>query len=287
MNRVEFPGLGGLVIPINRVAFSVFGFSVYWYGLIISFAFLLGTVLGIRHCNKYQIKKDDFLDLLMVAIPTAIVFARLYYVVFAWEDFRGNLLSIFNLRTGGLAIYGGVIGAVLGALIFTKVKKIKTLQMFDFAVVYLPLGQAIGRWGNFVNQEAFGVNTTLPWGMRSETTIMELTRLQRMGVSISSWDINPLLPVHPTFLYEFLWNSVVFVSLLLLRSKKKFEGEVFYMYMALYGLGRFLIEGLRTDSLMLGGFRVSQILALMFFVVFVGVILKKRMSKNIKTIHNL
>jgi phosphatidylglycerol---prolipoprotein diacylglyceryl transferase len=287
MNRVEFPGLGGLVIPINRVAFSVFGFSVYWYGLIISFAFLLGTVLGIRHCNKYQIKKDDFLDLLMVAIPTAIVFARLYYVVFAWEDFRGNLLSIFNLRTGGLAIYGGVIGAVLGALIFTKVKKIKTLQMFDFAVVYLPLGQAIGRWGNFVNQEAFGVNTTLPWGMRSETTIMELTRLQRMGVSISSWDINPLLPVHPTFLYEFLWNSVVFVSLLLLRSKKKFDGEVFYMYMALYGLGRFFIEGLRTDSLMLGGFRVSQLLALIFFIVFVGVILKKRMNKNIKTIHNL
>jgi phosphatidylglycerol:prolipoprotein diacylglycerol transferase len=287
MNHVEFPRLGGIVIPLNRVAFSVFALPVYWYGLIISFAFLLGTVLGIRHCKKYEIKKDDFLDLLMVAIPSAIVFARLYYVAFAWEDFKGNFFSILNLRTGGLAIYGGVIGAILAAFVFTRVKKINTFQMFDFAVVYIPLGQAIGRWGNFVNQEAFGVNTSLPWGMRSETTIMELTRLQTMSASIGSWNIDPLLPVHPTFLYESLWNILVFVFLLHLRPKKKVEGEVFYMYMALYGLGRFFIEGLRTDSLMWGSFRVSQILAMIFFIVFMGVIAIKRKKMNIKTIHKM
>lgn len=281
MQTVEFPGLWGLEFTINRVAFYVFGQPIFWYGIIIAVGILLGTFLGVKHSKYHDIKKDDFIDTLLVAVPSAVIVARLYYVVFQWELYKDNLGSIFNLRTGGLAIYGGVIGAVLATFVFMRYKKIKPMKMIDFACCYIPLGQAIGRWGNFINQEAFGINTTLPWGMRSQTTISQLESLKELaGEGLAgipkTWDIQPSMPVHPTFLYESLWNLAIFALLLYIRKKKKFEGEVFFMYMALYGFGRFFVEALRTDSLMIGDFRVSQLLALGFFVVFLGLVIYRR-----------
>jgi phosphatidylglycerol:prolipoprotein diacylglycerol transferase len=295
MLTIEFPGLWGLKMSLSRVAFTVFGYELYWYGIIISIGLMLTLFLALSCCEKYGIKKDDYVDFMLTVVPSAVIMARIYYVVFKWEDFSGDLTKIFNLRTGGLAIYGGVIGAVIAAYIFTKVKKYNTLKFFDFAVVYLPLGQAIGRWGNFFNQEAFGTNTTLPWGMKSTVIMNELQGLKdaaldakSRGLTIPNMEINlnlnPELPVHPTFLYESLWNFILFFILLRLRKTKNFNGEIFALYMVGYGIGRFIIEGLRTDSLMYGEFRVSQILALTLSVVFVIYIIVKRRGKSSKVV---
>ena len=287
MTTVEFPGLLGLKLNISNVAFSIFGFKVFWYGIIIASALLLSLFLALRCCESFGIKKDDFVDFMIVAVPSAVVMARLYYVIFKWEDFAGDLGKILNIRTGGLAIYGAVIGSIVSAYIFTKVKKYNTFKFFDFAVVYLPLGQAIGRWGNFFNQEAFGTNTSLPWGMKSQIISEELSVIRKAaesardsGFSFPNMDFNlkldPLGAVHPTFLYESLLNLLLFFFLLHMRKNKKFDGEVFALYMLGYGFIRFFIEGLRTDSLMYGSFRASQILAMIFCVIFSGFILFKR-----------
>jgi len=265
MSLVEFPGLWGLKFTIDRVAFEIFGISIFWYGIIIAAGFLLAVLLGMRDSRKFGLEPDTVIDLVLFAAPVAIVCARLYYVIFSWDSFKDNLLQVFNTRRGGLAIYGGVIGALVVAYIFAKKKKIGVLKLFDFGVPYLVLAQAIGRWGNFVNQEAFGVNTTLPWGMTSDTIRQELfnnmDRLAAMGIKV-----DPNLPVHPTFLYESLWDLAVFFFLIWFRKRKKLEGEVFFLYMILYGVGRFWIEGLRTDSLMLGNLRISQLLSAVFAV---------------------
>ncbi|HHW48613.1 MAG TPA: prolipoprotein diacylglyceryl transferase [Clostridiaceae bacterium] len=246
MGTIEFPGLG-LKFYISRVAFSVFGIPIYWYGIIVAFGFLLAVLLGMKSSKKFGIEPDTIIDLVLFAAPVAIVTSRLYYVIFSWKDFKNNPLDIFNTRKGGLAIYGAVIGAVVVAYIFAKKKKIGVLKLFDFGAPYLLLGQGIGRWGNFVNQEAYGTTTDLPWGMTGS-------------------DIGPN-PVHPTFLYESLWDFAVFFFLIWFRKRKKVDGEVFFLYMILYGFGRFWIEGLRTDSLMLGSIRVSQFLAAIFVIV--------------------
>lgn len=278
MEVVEFPGLWGLKLNISRAAFNLFGNDIYWYGIIIASGMLLSMFLALRSCEKFGLTRDDITDMLIFGVPSAIIFARLYYVLFKWEEFRCDFFAIINIRSGGLAIYGGVIGAILSVFIFTKVRKIPTLKLFDFAAVYLPLGQAIGRWGNFFNQEAYGVNTTLPWGMKSESISRELESMKKAGLDSVNWVIDPNLPVHPTFLYESLWNIGLFLLLLFMRKRKKFEGEIFALYMALYGLGRFFIEGIRTDSLMFGSLRVSQILAMLFFIVFLTFVLIKRKS---------
>lgn len=260
MSTVEFPGLWGLKFIVNRVAFEIFGIEIYWYGIIIAAAFLVAVLLGMRDSRKFGLEPDNVIDLVLYAAPVAIVCARLYYVIFTWSDFRGAPLEVFNLRRGGLAIYGGIIGGLAVAYIFARKKKIGVFRLFDFGAPYLPLAQAIGRWGNFVNQEAYGVNTTLPWGMTSDTIKRELVNnidmLRARGI-----DIDPNMPVHPTFLYESLWNIGVFFLLIWYRRRKKLDGEVFFLYMILYGVGRFWIEGLRTDSLMLGNLRISQVLA--------------------------
>jgi len=172
-----------------------------------------------------------------------------------------------------LAIYGGIIGAVVTAAIFAKVRKIEILKLFDFGAPYLVLGQAIGRWGNFVNQEAFGTNTRLPWGMTSSTIQSELARLRMEGMRV-----DPSVPVHPTFLYESLWDLAVFFMLIWYRKRKKLNGEVFFLYMSLYGIGRFFIEGIRLDSLYVGNLRVSQLLAFLF-AVFFGILFVVRRVK--------
>lgn len=252
MHPIRFPGLG-LEFSIDRVGFSIFGLNVYWYGVIIASGFLLGTFLAMRSSKKFGIDSNDIINLLLFALPCAIIGARLYYVIFSWPNYQTNLLAIFNIHQGGLAIYGGVIAALVVIFIYARKRKISVLELFDFMVPYLALGQSIGRWGNFVNQEAFGSATSLPWRME----IYDSLTLQ-------------IVTVHPTFLYESLWDFALFLLLIWVRKHRKFNGEVITLYIAIYGLGRCLIEGLRTDSLYLGNFRASQILAAICFVVFIS-----------------
>jgi len=260
MSKIAFPGLG-LEFNINPIAFSIFGKPIFWYGIIISLAIIINIVLAMRDAEKFSFKSDDVLDFVFFAVPAAVIGARLYYVAFKWQDYSENPLQIFQIWNGGLAIYGAVIAGVITACIFAKVKKYSVLKWFDFCAPFLVLGQAIGRWGNFVNREAYGAVTNLPWRM-------EIPSLD--GISIMS--------VHPTFLYESLWDLAIFVFLMFYRNKSKRKGEVFFLYLILYGFGRFWIEGLRADSLMVGNFRVSQVLSLILVATFTFVFIRCRLQ---------
>ena len=261
MNPIVFPGLG-LEFHINRVAFSVFGKPIYWYGIIIAIGFLLAVTYCYHNAARFGIQKDRVIDLILFAAPGGIIGARIYYVLFYQSLYR-NADGSFNWKEaiaiwdGGLAIYGGVIAAVLILLIFCKVNKIKFAAFADLGSYGLFIGQSIGRWGNFCNQEAFGGLTDLPW---------------RMGLTIAG----EYVEVHPTFFYESLWNAVGFLfAHFFLRKHRKFDGEVFLFYLGWYGLGRVWIEGLRTDSLYLfgTGIRVSQLLAALCLIVAVVLLL--------------
>lgn len=261
--QLSFPALG-INLLIDRIAFTIFGTPVYWYGIIIALGFVAGIGTASIAASRLGEKNDICVDIALVCGPVAIVFARLYYVIFKWEDYSHNLAEIFDLRSGGIAIYGAIIGAVLAAFIFCRIKKKNTLRIFDIGAVGLITGQMIGRWGNFVNQEAFGGNTDLPWGMTGTGIKEYLTTLKLQG-----HDVSPEMPVHPTFLYESLWSLITLICLFVIIYKYyRYNGQVFFAYTALYGLGRLWIEGLRTDSLMIGPLRVSQILALLCFVTF-------------------
>jgi len=257
--HVGFPGLGIDSITVNRVAFRLFGMDVYWYGILISFAVVLGLFLAYRNAARFGVKPDYVLDTVIAVVPLMIVFARLYYVVFALDEFQGNWLNIFNLRTGGLGFYGGVIGGILAVVLVSKFRRVPLARMIDLLVVYLPLGQAIGRWGNFFNQEAFGSNTSLPWGMISEGTTKYLA-------AVGGFD--PSMPVHPTFLYEFIANMLIFVLLCIVRAKSKRPYETISVYLIAYGFVRFFVESVRTDSLYIGntGIRISMVLSGMMVI---------------------
>ena len=258
---IHFPKLG-ITLRVDSKAFEIFGISVNWYGIIIGSAVLLCVLLAVWKTERYKFSTDLVFDYLIWVLPASIIGARLYYVIFKFGDYKDNLLSIFNLREGGLAIYGAIIAAIITTIIYCKKKKLSFLNFADFAAPFLALGQAIGRWGNFFNQEAYGGPTNLPWGMTGNY----------IGY----------IPVHPTFLYESFWNILLFAFLVIYDRKiKKVDGEIFCMYMAFYGLGRFWIEGLRTDSLMLGSVRVSQILAVIMFFVFIAMFIwLKRKNKD-------
>ena len=246
VNHILFPNLG--ISLTVKESFSVFGIDIYWYAVIIVSGMLLAVLYAMKMFPKKGLKQDDLFNMFLIALPTALICARAYYVIFSWDNYKDNLLEIFNTRGGGLAIYGGVIGAAAVVLIYCKCKKISFAKVMDILAVGLLIGQAIGRWGNFINAEAFGDPsrpTNLPWAM----TIL--------GVAEN---------VHPTFLYESLWNAVGIVLLLLYQKKvQKADGELFLCYMLWYGIGRAWIEGLREDSLMLMTYpvqiRVSQVLA--------------------------
>src|SRR5690554_2596934 len=241
---------------MDPVAFSIFGLEVRWYGLLIAIAVMIGTLIATKEAGRKGIKEETFIDFLLFAVPVAILVARLYYVVFSWDYYSSNPGQILNIRGGGLAIHGAVIGGALVAIIFTRIKKLKFWTLADFAAPSLILGQAIGRWGNFANQEAHGGPTDLPWGIMVD------------GVK-----------VHPTFLYESIWNFLVFGFLLWYRRKKaKADGEVFAMYLVLYSIARFLIEGMRTDSLMLGSIRVAQLISAI--IIIVGIIFIRYIRKK-------
>ena len=276
MNNISFPGLG-LSFDIDRVAFSVFGLDIYWYALFIT----LGIVLAYLYCTymgkKEGLSSDTFIDILLWGIPSGVIGARLYYVVFNLDYFLNHPNEIFAIRNGGLAIYGAVIFAVLSALIYLKVKKINVLKVFDICVIGLLIGQATGRWGNFFNQEAFGTNTNLIWGMTGDKIKIYLNNLLESGVNI-----NPDLPVHPTFLYESLWNVLGIILLHFISKKKKFNGQIFSLYIIWYGFGRMLIEGLRTDSLMFMGLRISQIVGIISCIL--GLVLYIYLDKKNKQV---
>ncbi len=256
---IAFPKLG-INLNIDNVAFTIGDKEIYWYGIIIAFGFLLAVLTALYLAKKYGMSSDTVIDIVIFAAPTAIVCARLYYVIFEWDYYGTHPEDIIKIWNGGLAIYGAIISAVAVAVIYCKIKKQNIALFCDIGAVSLLIGQSIGRWGNFVNQEAFGDNTTLPWGMTGNAIISELKDMAASGMNV-----NPEMPVHPTFLYESLWNFVFIIVFLMLFRKRKFDGQIFLSYLMSYGLGRFFIEALRTDSLYAGSIKVSQLVAFVCF----------------------
>lgn len=260
-NQIVFPHLN-IDITINKTAFSVFGIDIQWYGLIISVGILLALAFGFSQMKKYGINSDRALDCIIGGIIGGIVGARAYYVAFSWDEYADDWKSIFNIREGGLAIYGGIIGALLVGLIVAKIRQVKIFPLLDIAGMGFLIGQGIGRWGNFTNQEAFGSNTDLPWGMSGGTIQARILNMIENG----NTDITTKELVHPCFLYESIWCLVGFLVLYLYSKHRKYDGQMFLMYIMWYGLGRSFIEGLRTDSLMWGNIRVSQVLAIVLAI---------------------
>lgn len=283
-NTVFFPGLG-LEFELNRVAFSVFGHNIYWYGIIIAAGFLLAVAFGLWKLSEFGLKEDDVVDAIFVVVPSAIIGARLYYVIFnpaVCFDAEGSFsfLRAIAFWDGGLAIYGGVIATVISALIYCKVRNVDFWSGMDITVYGLLIGQMIGRWGNFVNVEAYGGVTDLPWRMCSESIANELWRGGLLESRLAYESIlDGTLGVHPTFLYESLWNLLGFIILLILMKKgRKFNGQMFLSYVIWYGLGRAAIEGLRTDSLYFfgTGIRSSQLLGLVSAAAAIGLYVYRR-----------
>ncbi len=253
MSTVVFPGLG-FSVNVKEIAFRVFGWPIHWYGIIIALGFLLAVGYCSRKADHYGITQDDIADLLLCAVPLCIIGARLYYIIFYLDLFRGadgslNFSQMIRIWDGGLAIYGAILMAVVVALVFCKLRKISFFSLADLGSFGLLIGQLVGRWGNFVNMEAYGAPTDLPW---------------RMGIYDTVGGVYQYMEVHPTFLYESLWNLAGLLLLALVVEKhRKFDGQIFFSYVAWYGMGRSWIEGLRSDSLYLfsTGIRVSQLLA--------------------------
>ena len=268
VNQVFFPGLG-LGFTLDRVAFHVLGRPVYWYGIIIASGLLLAVWLCCKWGRRFGITEDQITDMMLFAVPAALVCIRAYYVIFNLGQYRNadgsmNWAAVFRYSDGGLAIYGGIISSVLVLLIFCKVKKISFLSFADLGVHGLFIGQLVGRWGNFMNVEAYGAPTTLPWRMCSESIANDLYA-QGIATAAEYQEILAgTLGVHPTFFYESLWNLVGLLLVYQLGKRRKFDGQCFLFYIFWYGLGRAWIEGLRTDSLYLyvgSTIRVSQLLA--------------------------
>ena len=273
MCEVRFPFIG-ITIQVDPVAFRIGTFEVYWYGILIAAAMILCGWLAVRHSKSNKFSEDLVYDVLLVSLPSAIIGARLYYVFCEWEYYSQDIRRIFDTRSGGLAVYGGILGAVLGTYIMCRIRKIPFSTVLDYCIVYIPLGQAIGRWGNFFNQEAFGTTTTLPWGMTSS----------KISHYLETYcpDLDPSMPVHPTFLYESLCTTAIFLVLLLaVRPNSERRFETASVYMVLYGIARFFIEGLRTDSLYIGNtsIRTSQLLSLIFVIVALAYIAYARTQK--------
>ena len=257
---ITFPNLGITVDP-SPVAFTVFGKDIYWYGIIIASGFLLAVLYMLHRAKDFGVTQDDVLDMILWAVPIGVVCARLYYCIFYWELYEDDPISMLYIWEGGLAIYGGIIGGVITLLVVAKVKKIPAPVLLDLAGMGVIIGQCIGRWGNFMNREAHGAVTEA---------------FLKMGLQDAAGVVTYY---HPTFLYESVWNLIGFIGLHLFSKKRKFDGEVFLLYVAWYGLGRAWIEGLRTDSLYLFNWtiagqpiRVSQVLSLVLMIAALAVL---------------
>lgn len=264
-STISFPWLG---IEINPNRIIDLGFmQIRWYGLIIATGLLLAVVYALRRCKQFGIKQDDILDGVLWIVPVAIICARLYYCIFSWDTYAKDPISILYIWEGGLAIYGGVIGAAVGVLVYCRLKKISTGAVLDLVALGFLIGQCLGRWGNFFNREAFGSEITGNFFLRMGLFNVYEGRFQYF---------------HPTFLYESLWNLAGFIALHFLSKKRKFDGQIALSYVAWYGLGRALIEGLRTDSLYWGPFRVSQLLAAVSCLAAVSVLLYRWLKPSQK-----
>ena len=255
LSPITFPNLGITVDP-SPVAFTLFGKEIYWYGIIIAAGFLLAALYMMYRAKTFGLTQDDVLDIILWVVPIGVVCARLYYCLFYWELYRDDPISMLYIWEGGLAIYGGIIGGAITIVVLSRIKKIPTLVMLDDAAMGVLIGQIMGRWGNFMNREAHGGVTD---------SFLKMGLMDASGV---------VTYYHPTFLYESVWNLAGFIGLHFYCKKRKFDGEVFLLYCAWYGLGRAWIEGLRTDSLYLfsTGIRVSQLVAAVSFVLCTAVI---------------
>ncbi|MCA0986823.1 prolipoprotein diacylglyceryl transferase [Guptibacillus algicola] len=258
--------------PLDRIAVQLGPISIYWYGIIIALGAYLGLVLAVRETQRQGLPKETFVDLILWAVPIAIVSARIYYVIFQWGYYKDNPGDIFAIWEGGIAIHGALIGSVITALVFTRKRGLSFWKITDIAAPSIILGQAIGRWGNFMNQEAHG----------GEVTRSFLENLMLPDFIVNQMFINGTY-YHPTFLYESLWNLVGFVILILLQRTNVKRGEVFLSYVIWYSIGRFFIEGLRTDSLMLTeSLRMAQVISVVLIIGAIIIIVYRRMKKNPK-----
>ena len=268
--RVYFEGLG-IDFDVASVAFSIGNYSIHWYGIIIAFGFALAVLYGGRMAYKWKMSLDGMTDVLMWGTILGIVFARAYYVIFEWSYYKEHLSEIPQIWNGGIAIYGGIIGAFIGAIIGCKIGKIDFRNLLDLGGLGLLIGQGIGRCGNFFNQEAFGTNTTTApfrmWSLKIHDTLAaSADTLAAKGI-----DVDPNVPVHPTFLYESVWCILGFFILnYIVHKRRKYKGEVFLLYGIWYGLERMVVEGLRTDSLYIANttIRASQLLSAIIVVAF-------------------
>ena len=254
---ISFPGLGITVDPPS--SFSLGPLNIHFYGVIIACGLMLAVIYAMRRSKEFGLKQDDILDGVLWVAPFAVICARLYYCIFQWDNYAADPISILYIWEGGLAIYGGVIGAVIGIIVVCKWKKIPVTALLDVVAIGFLIGQSMGRWGNFMNREAFGAQTD---------------SFLRMGLYLTeNGRYSPeMMFYHPTFLYESAWNAVGFVLLHFLSKRRKYDGQIALCYVAWYGLGRTMIEGLRTDSLYIGPFRVSQLLAAVSCIAAVAVL---------------
>ncbi|MBQ7922795.1 MAG: prolipoprotein diacylglyceryl transferase [Clostridia bacterium] len=278
---------------MDKAAFSLFGRDIAWYGLLIT----IGMILAVLYANyigvkREKLKSDDIMDLAFVIILFGVLGARLYYILFKledyivttgtfWENLKDTLYRMVSIWNGGLAIYGGIIAGLITAFLFARKRKIKFIKLFDMLAPTVMIGQIIGRWGNFINMEAYGSETNLPWRMGL------LVSYDKTGPETGIWNYETY--VHPTFLYESLWNLVGFILLNFLYRKKKFDGQMFASYLIWYGFGRMLIEGLRTDSLMLGPIRISQLVGLASCIlgIIIYILNRKKLGKQSEAYENI
>ena len=255
---------------MDPIAFEIFGLSIRWYGILIAAGILIGITIAWVNCRIKNVNFDNFLDIFLVSLIPGIIGARLYYVLFELENYKDNLLSIFNIREGGLAIHGALIFGIGTAYIYCRIKKYNFLEMADIAAPSFIIAQAVGRWGNFMNSEAHGGPVSLEF-------ISKFPEFIQRGMYIEG------VYYHPTFLYESLWNLLVFIILMIIIYKRQehHKGVVIFSYIALYSLGRFFVEGLRTDSLMFMGLRTAQLVSIAGIIIgVIGIIIIKRRRRN-------
>ena len=288
--EINFPNLGIYLDHVGK-NISIFGFSIAYYGIVIVTGMMIAIWIAQREAKRTGQNPEQYLDLAMIGIAAGILGARIYYVIFAWDYYKDDLLSIFNIRQGGLAIYGGIIGACIAVVIYSRKKKQNFSLLMDTASMSIVFGQIMGRWGNFFNREAFGDYTNNLFAMQLPGSAVRANEItQKMWDHVVTVNGVEYIQVHPTFLYESLWNVGVLLFLFWFRKRKKFNGEVFLMYLIGYGLGRIWIEGLRTDQLLLPvvGLPVSQLLSgcLVVGCTILVVWKRKKLSSGGETAHS-
>lgn len=288
--EINFPNLGIYLDHVGK-NISIFGFSIAYYGIVIVTGMMIAIWIAQREAKRTGQNPEQYLDLAMIGIAAGILGARIYYVIFAWDYYKDDLLNIFNIRQGGLAIYGGIIGACIAVVIYSRKKKQNFGLLMDTASMSIVFGQIMGRWGNFFNREAFGDYTNNLFAMQLPVSAVRANEItQKMWDHVVTVNGVEYIQVHPTFLYESLWNVGVLLFLFWFRKRKKFNGEVFLMYLIGYGLGRIWIEGLRTDQLLLPvvGLPVSQLLSgcLVVGCTILVVWKRKKLSSGGETVHS-